>query len=47
MFNIANPGFENNKDKSKRVRRPNAIKNYASLINNSDGEEEGDFSKNE
>jgi hypothetical protein len=36
------------KDKPKRGRRPNAIKNYASLINNSDeGEDDAEFSKNE
>ena len=35
--------------KPKRGRRPNAVKNYASLINNSDGEveEDADFSKND
>lgn len=48
-YNKAN-NFENTeKGKPKRGRRPNAVKNYASLINNSDGEEmeEGDFSKAE
>lgn len=28
------------KDKPRRGRRPNAIKNYAQLINNSDGEDD-------
>ena len=47
-YNKAN-NFETEKGKAKRGRRPNAVKNYASLINNSDGEEmeEGDFSKAE
>ena len=45
-FNKAIP-FDS-KDKPKRGRRPNAVKNYASLINNSDAEEEiDDLSKND
>ena len=36
------------KEKPKRGRRPNAVKNYASLINNSeDGDENAEMSKNE